>query len=350
MRFMEIERIRQPGFEEVFRCVDPDSGLRAFIAIHNTRLGPALGGARMLPYADEESALRDVLNLARAMTYKAAAAGLRLGGGKAVILGNPFVHKNRVLLKAMGRFVNTLKGRYLTAKDAGITIEDLVDMAQETPYVTGLPEQRGGSGDPSSWTAKSILEGMRAAVYHRWKRKSLKGLRVAIQGVGAVGFALAALLHKEKAKLFAADPVPAALERAQREFGAEPVPVEGIHAVRADIFSPCALGGVINPRTVKELRAALIVGGANNQLEDELREDRALLKRKILYAPDYVVNAGGLINIYVRDILKRKDPVPWIRKVRKTTEQIFSEAEEKGIGPAQAANEFAEAVLRRAVN
>ena len=344
---MEIERIQQPGFEEVLRCRDPDSGLRAFIAIHDTRLGPALGGARMLPYADEESALRDVLSLAKAMTYKAAAAGLRLGGGKAVILGNPFVHKTKVLLRAMGRFVNALNGRYLTAKDAGISIEDLVEMAHETRYVTGLPEKTGGSGDPSPWTAISILEGMRAAVHRRWKRDDFKDLRVAIQGVGAVGLGLASLLHKEKAKLFVADPVPDALERARREWGAEPVPIERIHAIQADIFSPCALGGVINPRTVRELRAPLIVGGANNQLEDEAREDRALLKRKILYAPDYVVNAGGLINIYVRDILKQKDPGPWIRKVRETTTRIFSEAAQKGIGPAQAASEFAEAVLNR---
>ena len=329
-------------------CVDPDSGLRAFIAIHNTRLGPALGGIRMLPYVDEGKALKDVMDLARAMTYKAAAARLKLGGGKAVIIGNPFVEKTKALLKAMGKFVNQLKGRYIAAKDAGIAMADLVEIAMETKYVTGLPEEMGGSGDPSPWTALGIVEGIRASVEQKLKRSDLKGLCVAIQGVGAVGFELAELLHKEKVKLVISDTNPEALERVRRTFKAEVAAPEKIHSVVAEIFSPCALGGVINDGTIRELGASIVAGGANNQLSDEIKHDRELLKRGILYAPDYVINAGGLINIYVRDILKKKDPLPWIRKIREDLKEIFDYASRKKMGTNQAANELTEKLLTSA--
>ena len=339
---MEIKKIQKAGFEEIVGCVDPDSGLRAFIAIHNTRLGPALGGIRMLPYGDEEKALKDVMDLARAMTYKAAAARLKLGGGKAVIIGNPLVEKTTVLLKVMGQFINQLKGRYIAAKDAGIALADLVEIAKETKYVTGLPEAMGGSGDPSPWTALGILEGIRASVAQKFKRGDLKGLRVAIQGVGAVGFLLAQLLHKENMKLVISDTNPEVLERARRTFKAEVAAPEKIHSVEAEIFSPCALGGAINDGTVRELVAPIVAGGANNQLADEIKHDRELFKRGILYAPDYVINAGGLINIYVRDILKKKDPLPWIRKIREDLREIFDHAFEKKMGTNQAANELTE--------
>ncbi len=342
---MELKKLKRPGFEEIVSCFDSDSGLKALIAIHNTRLGPALGGIRMFPYRSEDEALQDVTALAKAMTYKAAAAHLKLGGGKAVIFGDPLTQKSKPLLRAMGRFINELKGRYISAKDAGITTADLVEISQETQFVTGLPEASGGSGDPSPWTALGILEGIRASVRERLGRNDLTGLRVVIQGIGAVGFSLAELLHREKAKLILADVHRKALERAQQRLGAESVSAESVYSVEAEIFSPCALGGAINNQTVSKLRSPIIAGGANNQLADELRHDQELFQRGILYAPDYIVNAGGLINIYVQDILKEKDPMPWIKKIHETLLEVFSLSKERGIGTAQAANQMTEEIL-----
>lgn len=342
---MDIQTLNHPDFEEIVSCTDADSGLRAIIAIHSRRLGPALGGIRMYPYANDEEALRDVTLLARAMTYKAAAARLRLGGGKAVILGDPAKDKTKPLLQAMGRFINALKGRYISAKDAGITTADLVEISQATGYVTGLPESMGGSGDPSPWTAQGILEGIRACVREKSGRERLAGLRVVIQGVGAVGFSLAGLLHRENVQLTVADTDRKAAQAAQEQFGAEAVSFKDVYSVPGDLFAPCALGGILNDETLPRLRFSMIAGGANNQLSDEIRHDGELLKRKILYAPDYIVNAGGLINIYVKDILKEKDPTPWIRKIYENLLGVFACSRERGVGTHQAANQMTEEFL-----
>ncbi len=342
---MEIKIISQPGFEEVVSCFDSESGLRAIIAIHNTKLGPALGGIRMLPYTDEEEALKDVLLLAKAMTYKAAVSHLKLGGGKAVIIGDPIIRKTTQLLRAMGKFIDHFKGRYIAAKDAGITTEDLVEISKVTKYVTGLPESMDGSGDPSPWTAIGILEGIRACVEQQLSRNRLQGLTVAIQGVGHVGFSLAELLHEKKVNLIVSDPNSELLQRAHKVLNAKTVPPDDIFSVKADVFSPCALGGIINDQTLSTLQCSIIAGGANNQLADEARHDQELAKRGILYAPDYIINAGGLINIYVRDILKEKDSLPWIRQIHENLIAIFKTAHENHIGTAKAANQMTEGIL-----
>ncbi|HXV27855.1 MAG TPA: Glu/Leu/Phe/Val dehydrogenase dimerization domain-containing protein [bacterium] len=343
---MQIRTISQPGFEEVITCYDAESGLRSIIAIHSTKLGPALGGIRMLPYLDEKDALKDVMLLAKAMTYKAAVSHLKLGGGKAVILGDPLIRKTNALLKAMGKFVQHLKGRYIAAKDAGITMDDLVEISKETKYVTGLPGSMGGSGDPSPWTALGILEGIRACVKERLGKEQLEGLRIAIQGVGHVGYALAELLYREKTNLVISDTNPALAELAASKFKAAAVSPDEIENADVDIFSPCALGGIINDQSIPRFKCSIIAGGANNQLADEIKHDAALSKKGILYAPDYIINAGGLINIYVRDILKEKDANSWIKPIRPTLLEIFKKAKEEKTGTARAANQFTECLLQ----
>ncbi len=334
---MKLKKCQLPGFEESVTCHDEESGLQAVIVIHETRSCPALGGIRMHPYVSAKDAVEDAMLLAKAMTYKARAANLKLGGGKAVIIGDPRGSKNARLLRAMGQFVNHLGGRYIAAKDAGITTDDLVEIATETSYVTGLPESMGGSGDPSPWTARGILEGMRAYLKEKFGRTDFRGLRVAIQGVGHVGLALAELLHQEEANLIVSDTNAKLLEYPRKILKAKTVDPDRIYDFEADIFSPCAMGGIINDDTVNRLRCNIIAGGANNQLVDETKNSRRLDEREILYAPDYIINAGGLINIYVRDILKQDDSTPWIDKIRDRLAKVFALSKEKKISTAQAA-------------
>lgn len=335
---MKIIKHRLPGFEESVTCHDEATGLQAVIVIHDTRSGPALGGIRMHPYASEREAVEDAMLLAKAMTYKARAANLKLGGGKAVIIGDPLSSKNERLLRAMGKFVNHLGGSYLAAKDAGITTDDLVEIASETRYVTGLPESMGGSGDPSPWTARGVLEGMRAYLKEKFRRNDFQGLSVGIQGVGHVGLALAELLHQEQAKLIISDTNAKLLEYPRNVLNAKPVDSDRIYDFEMDIFSPCALGGIINDDTVNRLRCSIIAGGTNNQLADETKNSRRLHERGILYAPDYIINAGGLINIYVREILKQNDSMPWIDKVRERLVKVVALSKENQISTAQAAD------------
>jgi leucine dehydrogenase len=336
---MEITTLKRDGFEEIAACCDRASGLTALIAIHSTRLGPALGGIRMHPYAGEDAALEDVCRLAEAMTFKAAAAHLKLGGGKAVILGHPARDKTPGKLRAMGRFINTLGGRYLAAKDAGIVTEDLIEVARETRHVTGLPESMGGSGDPSPWTAKGILGGLEACLAVEFGDRSPAGRTVAVQGLGHVGYELARLLHERKAHLIVADPRGEVTAKAAAEFRARVTGVEEIYAAEADIFAPCALGGILNDETLGRLKCRIVAGGANNQLLDEKKHGGALFKKGILYAPDYIINAGGLINIYAREILKAPDPMPWIDKIGGHLERLFKNSRVRGLPPAEIALE-----------
>jgi leucine dehydrogenase len=299
---MELfQQMEGMGHERVLFCSSPEVDLQAIIAVHSTVLGPGLGGVRMWPYKSMDEALTDVLRLSRGMTYKAAAAGLNLGGGKAVILGNPKKDKSEVLFRSFGRFVESLGGLYITAEDVGTDMEDMEVILQETRWVTGVSPAHGGGGDPSPVTAFGVLQGIKAAV--RWQFGSsdgvdLSGRSIAIQGLGSVGYHLARYLKDEGAMLFGADIDADAIAQARDELGVEIVSPEEILRVECDVVAPCALGAVLNDRTLPELRCKVVAGAANNQLENEERHGRALHDRGILYAPDFVINAGGLINVY----------------------------------------------------
>jgi glutamate dehydrogenase/leucine dehydrogenase len=284
------------GFEQVAFCHDRSTGLRAIVAIHSTELGPALGGTRFYPYASEEDALVDVCRLAKGMTYKHAVCGNDLGGGKAVIIGDPRTQRSEALLRAYGRFVEGLAGRYLTAEDVGTNQADMDVVRRETRHVTGVSEALGGSGDPSPATALGVLWAMRAVAERQWGSPSLAGRHVVISGVGKVGGALAAHLDAEGAKLTLADVDEARLGALAERYGTMTVVAEAAHAVPCDIFAPCALGAVLNSATIPEMRCDAVVGSANNQLAT-LADAERLRHRSIVYAPDFVANAGGVINI-----------------------------------------------------
>jgi leucine dehydrogenase len=291
-----LDYVAQHGHEQLSFFSDPSSGLRAIVAIHDTTFGPALGGARMYPYENEEDAILDVLRLSEGMSYKAAMAGLPLGGGKCVIIGNPRTDKRPALFHALGRAVNKLEGRYITAEDVGTTVEDLVEVSRTSDFVAGLPAEMGGGGDPSPWTALGVVRGMEACAEAAWGSADLSGKRVAIQGIGKVGYALAEMLHERGATLYVTDVNQRHLEQAARELGAFVVGLDAIYSTPCDIFAPCALGAILNDVTIPQLTATIVAGSANNQLE-EPRHGAMLVERGILYAPDYVINAGGLINV-----------------------------------------------------
>lgn len=293
---MELfDTLTEFGYEQVAIGCDPASGLKAIIAVHDTTLGPACGGTRIWPYITEEEAIQDALRLSRAMTYKSAAAGLNLGGGKGVIIADPNCQKTEALLRAYGRFVNTLGGRYLTTTDVGSTGRDLEFVKQETDYVVGLPLSLGGSGDTSIMTGLGVYMGMKACARETWGADSLRGKRVAMQGFGKVAYHIAQHLLEEDAQVVVTDVYTGALDKA-RDMGLKVVAPEEIYDVRCDIFSPCALGGVINSDTIPRLTCPVVAGGANNQLLSDA-DGEELHRRGILYAPDYVVNAGGIINV-----------------------------------------------------
>lgn len=291
-----FETIGTDAHESVHFGEDTASGLKAIVAIHSTVLGPSLGGTRFYPYPDEQAALVDVLRLSRAMTYKAAAAGLDQGGGKAVIIGDPNQLRSDGLFRAYGRFINGLAGCYITAEDVGTTVADMEIVATRTSFVRGLPVTDGGSGDPSPATAQGVAVSMRAVSNHLWGTDDVSGRRVAIKGVGKVGMELAGALASQGAELVVADVNGEATDAASTAFGAKVVSIEEIHRIECDFFSPCALGGDLNGASIPEMSCAAVVGSANNQLALDSDADR-LAKRGILYAPDFVVNAGGIINI-----------------------------------------------------
>jgi leucine dehydrogenase len=291
-----FQQMVEMGHERVLFCSNPEVGLQAIIAVHSTVLGPGLGGCRMWPYGSTEEALTDVLRLSKGMTYKAAAAGLNLGGGKAVIIGDAKKDKTEELFRAFGRYVESLNGFYITAEDVGTGTEDMEVVHHETRWVTGLPPELGGGGDPSPVTAFGTLQGIKAAVQHLGD-DSLKGRSVAVQGLGSVGYNLARFLRDEGAKVFGTDIDPETTARAREELGVEIVPIGEILEVECDVVAPCALGAVINDDSIPKLRCRVVAGAANNQLKED-RHGQELHDRGILYAPDYVINAGGLINVY----------------------------------------------------
>jgi len=343
-----------PEFDQhqaVHFCCDEASGLKAIIAIHNRARGPALGGCRMWPYASDEEALRDVLRLSKGMTYKSALANLPLGGGKSVIIGDPRQHKSEALLRAMGRFLEQLGGHYIAAEDSGTGVQDLQVMAQETSHVAGIHPRPGlfggtGSGDPSPATAYGTFVGLRAAVKHKLGRDDLGGLRVAIQGVGNVGYRLAQHLHQAGAQLWVSDIYPEQLQRARDELGAVVVNANEMIDLEVDVFAPCAMGAVINDHSIERLRAPIIAGAANNQLAEQ-RHGQALADKGVLYAPDFVINAGGIIDVsYERTGYDAARVKAHVEGIATTLSEIFSRSERDGIATDLIANQLAEERFR----
>ena len=312
-----LQRMGAGGHEQVAMFSDPGSGLKAIIAIHDTTLGPACGGTRMWPYESEADAITDALRLSQAMTYKSAAAGLHLGGGKGVIIGDPRTQKSEALMRAYGRFVDTLGGRYLTTTDVGTTSRDLEYMRQESNHVTGLPLSLGGSGDTSIMTGLGLYMGMKACADSVWGNGGLHGKTVAVQGFGKVASHLCQHLMEEDTRIVVTDVFEDALDRA-RDLGLEVTSPDSIMNVDCDVFAPCALGGVLNPETIPQLRCRVVAGGANNQLLSEA-EGKELHRRGILYAPDYIVNAGGVINVEA----ELGDAGYSVERAREKTERIY---------------------------
>ncbi|MGR6902900.1 Leu/Phe/Val dehydrogenase [Lysinibacillus sp. BSL11] len=345
---MEIFKYMEKyDYEQLVFCQDEASGLKAVIAIHDTTLGPALGGARMWTYASEENAIEDALRLARGMTYKNAAAGLNLGGGKTVIIGDPFKDKNEEMFRALGRFIQGLNGRYITAEDVGTTVSDMDLIHEETNYVTGISPAFGSSGNPSPVTAYGVYRGMKAAAKEAFGSDSLEGLKVSVQGLGNVAYKLCEYLHNEGAKLVVTDINQAAIDRVVNDFDAIAVAPDEIYAQEVDIFSPCALGAILNDETIPQLKAKVIAGSANNQLKDS-RHGEYLHELGIVYAPDYVINAGGVIN--VADELygyNRERAMKRVDGIYDSIEKIFAISKRDGIPTYVAANRLAEERIAR---
>ncbi len=330
------------GHEQVAFCRNDDVGLRAIIGIHNTVLGPALGGCRLYDYASEADALRDVLRLSRGMTYKAAVAGLDLGGGKAVIIGDPSI-KSEGLFRAFGRHVESLGGRYITAEDMNTNVEDMNHIARESRFVTGAGAHLGGSGDPSPVTAWGVFHGIRACLEVVYGSSDLTGRTVAIQGVGNVGKHLARYLHEAGAKLVFADINPRNIEYAMAQYGGTVVEGSDWYKASCDVLAPCAIGGIVNARTIPHVRAPIICGGANNILESEERDCEALAEKKITYAPDYVVNAGGLISVYSE--LKKfphQKAMDDAGNIFNTIKKVLFRAQSEGVSTIVASNRIAQ--------
>ncbi len=338
-----FEDIGSHKHEQVVFCSDKNSGLRAIIAIHDTTLGPALGGTRMWTYKTDEDALRDALRLSRGMTYKAAVAGLNLGGGKAVILGNPKTDKTEILFRTYGRFVEGLAGRYITAEDVGTSVQDMEWVRMETRFVTGLDRALGGSGDPSPVTALGVYYGMKASVKKLTGSDSLSGKSVIVQGAGNVGSFLCGHLAAEGVRISITDIYEERVKAVVKNTGATYVPPDDIYGVAADIFAPCALGAIVNDQTIPKLRVKIIAGGANNQLADEVRHGKMLIDRGILYAPDYAINAGGLINV-ANELggYSRERALKQAEGIYSTILEILTIAETEGIPSHEASARLAE--------
>ncbi|MEZ0470363.1 Glu/Leu/Phe/Val dehydrogenase dimerization domain-containing protein [Luteimonas salinilitoris] len=339
---MIFEHLDKYGHEQIVFCHNKDAGLKAIIAIHNTVLGPALGGTRMWPYKSEQEALNDVLRLSRGMTYKNAVAGLNIGGGKAVIIGDPASDKSEALFRAFGQFVESLGGRYITAEDVGIDVNDMEFVYRETEYVTGVHQVHGGSGDPSPFTAYGTLQGLTATLNRKFGDEEVGKYSYAVQGLGHVGIEFVKLLKERGAKIFVTDINKERIDRAVSEYGAEAVGLDDIYDVDADVYSPCALGGTVNEDTLPRLKAKIICGAANNQLATNEVGDE-VEKRGILYAPDYAVNAGGVMNVSLEiDGYNRERAMRMMRTIYHNLARIYEISERDGIPTYKAADRLAE--------
>lgn len=334
-------------YEQLIFCQNQQSGLKAIICIHDTTLGPALGGTRMWAYESEEEAIEDALRLGRGMTYKNAAAGLNFGGGKTVIIGDPRKDKNEEMFRALGRYIQGLNGRYITAEDVGTTVADLELIHEETDYVTGISPEFGSSGNPSPVTAYGVYRGMKAAAKEAFGTDSLEGKTIAVQGVGNVAYTLCRYLHEEGAILIVTDINKEAIKRAVQDFAAKAIDPNDIYNVPCDIYAPCALGATINDQTIPKFKAKVIAGSANNQLKEEHHGDR-LHELGILYAPDYVINAGGVINVadelngYNRERAMKK-----VEMIYDNIAKVIEISKREGIPTYKAADRLAEERIER---
>ncbi len=338
--FTEIIQLEH---EQVMLCSDKATQLKAIIAIHNTVLGPALGGTRFWNYTSESEALTDVLRLSRGMTYKAAAAGLNLGGGKAVIIGEPNLIKNEALLRRFGKFVENLNGKYITAEDVGVNEKDMEHIHAETNHVTGLPISMGGSGDPSPFTAYGVYLGMKATAKKLYGSENLSRKKIVVQGVGKVGYHLISHLIKEGAKVYAYDIQQEAIQKVTKAFKVIPIDANKIFETDAEIYAPCALGATINPDTLAIMKFEMVAGGANNQLLDEQRDGDALSQKGILYAPDFVINAGGLMNVQTElEGYSKERATEKVESIYQNIMQVFQIAEKLNINTQKAAIHLAE--------
>ncbi len=337
-----FDEVAKEGHEQILYGFDKVSGLKTIIAIHSTALGPALGGTRFFPYESEDDALEDVLRLSKGMTYKAATAGLDLGGGKAVIIGDPRTDKSERLLRAYGRIVDSLQGRYITAEDVGTTTTDMDIVRRETKWALGNSLAEGGAGDPSPVTARGLYAATRAVCQMLWGSPEVGGRRFAVQGVGKVGSAFVQLLVENRAEVIVSDAYEAAIESAVETYGVKSLEPDEILSVDCDILSPCALGASINEETIPNLNCQAIVGCANNQLATDEDADR-LMDREILYAPDFVVNAGGLINVHDELLgYSRTRALHRVDAIYDATTKILETAESLGVTPNDAAMKVAE--------
>lgn len=329
--------------EQIVFCNDNNVGLKAIIGIHNTVLGPALGGTRMWNYVNEQEALTDVLRLSRGMTYKSAVAGINLGGGKAVIIGDPKKIKTEALLRSFGKFIDNLGGKYITAEDVSMNSKDMEIIHMETNYVTGLPESMGGSGDPSPVTAMGVWMGMKASAKKVYGNDSLKGKKVIVQGLGNVGKHLIEYLAKEGSELFVFDIDEEKVKSISQHFKVKVLSKEELYSVDADIYAPCALGATVNTETLEQLKVKIICGSANNQLANEEIHGKMVEEKGILYAPDFVVNAGGIINVYYElEGYNRERALAHAERIYDTTMKVFEIAEREKIPTYLAANRLAE--------
>jgi leucine dehydrogenase len=331
------------GHKKIVFCSDPDTGLRAIIAIHDTTLGPALGGTRMWAYKTENEALQDVLRLSKSMTYKSAIAGLNLGGGKAVIIGDSRKDKTEALMRKFGRFIKNLNGEFITAEDVGTNPKDMEYIRMETQHVTGVPETIGGSGDPSPITAMGVYMGIKASVKELYGNDNITGRSVIVQGIGHVGENLVKLLREENAKVYVSDINDDRTRQVSKKYGAEAVSNNSIFDLSADIYAPCALGATINTQTINKLQCGIIAGSANNQLQDEEVHGKMLLEKGILFAPDYVINAGGIINCYSELMgFSKKRTLQLTENIYEATRNVLKLSKAESISTIDAANKIAE--------
>jgi len=338
-----IAQMMLNNHEQVVFCNDNATGLKAIVAIHNTVLGPALGGTRMWNYNNEMEALTDVLRLSRGMTYKSSVAGLNLGGGKAVIIGDAKKIKSEALLRRFGKFIDSLGGKYITAEDVAMSSRDMEIIKMETDHVSGLPENMGGSGDPSPVTAYGVYVSMKASAKEMWGNDSLSGKKILVQGIGHVGEVLVSHLTKEGAKVYINDISEDRLKAIADKYKAEVITADKMFDLDIDIYAPCALGATVNDHTLEKLKCKIVCGAANNQLANEKSHGEIVGKKGILYAPDFVVNAGGIINVYYElQGYNRERALSHAEKIYDTTFNIFQIAKKEGIPTYMAANRIAE--------
>ena len=338
-----LDQLSAAGHKKVVFCNDPDTGLKAIIAVHDTTLGPALGGTRMWSYVSEAEALEDVLRLSRGMTYKAAITGLNIGGGKAVIIGDSRKGKSEAMMRSYGRFIKNMNGEFITAEDLGTTTKDMEYIRMETEHVTGVPESLGGAGDPAPHTAKGVFLGIKACVKEVFGTDMLAGRSVVVQGIGNVGEHLVELLRAENVEVYISDINEERLQHVARTYKAKPIAADKIFGIDADIYAPCALGATVNDKTIPKMKFAIIAGSANNQLADELVHGQLLLEKGILFAPDYLINAGGLISCYSELTgYGKKRTIQLTENIYNATRDVIRMSKKDNISTILAANHIAE--------